>query len=118
MGDEPGSARVVGSGGVGPRRLLVAIPSLVRGGDSKMQGGPEGVILNLLNAFDRERFEVHLAVDDVATSDLIELVDAPLHAHSPPPVPGTGSRRAATRPSGSPAWRAGSSPTSCSRRSG
>lgn len=64
------------------RRLLVAIPSLVRGGDSKMQGGPEGVILNLLNAFDRERFEVHLAVFDAATSNLIELIEAPLDVHS------------------------------------
>jgi glycosyltransferase involved in cell wall biosynthesis len=47
-----------------------------------MQGGPEGVIFNLLKAFDRSRFEVHLAVDDVAASSLIDLVDAPLHAHS------------------------------------
>ena len=70
------------SGGDPPHRLLVAIPSLLRGGDSKMQGGPEGVIFTLLNAFDRRRFEVHLAVDDVEASNLIELIDAPVHAHS------------------------------------
>jgi glycosyltransferase involved in cell wall biosynthesis len=72
----------VGSGPDRPQRLLVAIPSLLRGGDSKMQGGPEGVIFTLLDAFDRHRFEVHLAVDDVAASDLIDLIEAPLQAHS------------------------------------
>jgi glycosyltransferase involved in cell wall biosynthesis len=62
--------------------VLVAIPSLRRGGDANMQGGPEGVILNLLRAFDRTRFDVHLAVDDADTSELVDLVDAPLEVHS------------------------------------
>jgi glycosyltransferase involved in cell wall biosynthesis len=47
-----------------------------------MQGGPEGVIFNLLKAFDRDRFDVHLAVDDAEASGLIDLVEAPLQAHS------------------------------------
>lgn len=56
-------------------RVAFAIPALARGGEGEVQGGPEGVFLTLLNAIDHERFEVHLLVDDLATSNLLTELD-------------------------------------------
>jgi glycosyltransferase involved in cell wall biosynthesis len=66
-------------------RVVWAIPNLSRGGAGEMQGGPEGVILNLLRATDRTRFEAYLVLHEAAQSNLVSSVpdDIPVLSLAP-----------------------------------